>query len=182
MNTEKNSIIAKRYAKSLLDLTKEGKVSITEISESLKNAETILKNSNDLFNAMTNPIISAKDKEDIIDAVFSQDVNETIRNTLKLLINKNRFGLVYSIVKIFGELLDELNNTVNVDVVCAVELEEEKKNLIQQKLKEKLHKIVNVEYKKDESIIAGLIYKIGDDVIDTSLQHKLEEIKKEIIK
>ncbi len=182
MNIEKNSIIAKRYAKSLLDLSKEDGFSKEEILESLQNAQTILKSSSDLFNVMTNPIISAKNKEDIIDEVFAKDVNKTIRNTLKLLINKNRFNLIYSIVQIFSELLDEINNTVNVDVTCAVELDEEKKNLIQQKLKEKLNKTVNVVYKKDETIIAGLIYKIGDDVIDTSLLHKLDEIKKEIIK
>ncbi len=182
MNIEKNSIIAKRYAKSLLDLSTEDGYSKEEISKSLQNTRTILKNSDDLFNVMTNPIISAKNKEEIIDAVFTKDVNETVRNSLKLLINKNRFNLIYSIVEIFAELLDEANNTINVDVVCAVELEEEKKNLIQQKLKEKLNKTVNVIYKKDETIIAGLIYKIGDDVIDTSLLHKLDEIKKEIIK
>ena len=182
MNTEKNSIIAKRYAKSLLDISKETQLPTETLLQDLKNVETILKNSDDLFNAMTNPIISAKDKEEIIDAVFQQDTTATTRNTLKLLINKNRFNLIFSIVKIFAELLDELNNTINVNVTCAVELDEEKKNQIQQKLKEKLNKIVHVEYTKDDSIIAGLIYKIGDDVIDTSLQHKIEEIKKEIIK
>ena len=101
MNIEKNSIIAKRYAKSLLDLSKEDGFSKEEILESLQNAQTILKSSSDLFNVMTNPIISAKNKEDIIDEVFAKDVNKTIRNTLKLLINKNRFNLIYSIVQIF---------------------------------------------------------------------------------
>ena len=182
MNTEKNSTIAKRYAKSLMDLTKDSEISAQTMFNDLKNIEAILKNSNDLYFAMTNPIISAKDKEEIIDAVFNQDANEIARNTLKLLIDKNRFSLVYSIINYFSELLDKLNNTINVSVTCAIELDENRKNEIQTKLNEKLKKTVNVDYNINESIIAGLVYKIEDNVIDTSVYHKIEELKKEIIK
>ena len=50
------------------------------------------------------------------------------------------------------------------------------------KIKEKLNKEINITYTLDKSVIAGLIYKIGDNVIDTSLAHKMEKFKKEIIK
>ena len=182
MNTEKNSTIAKRYAKSLMDTTKSDGISAEKMLEDLKNIEAILKSSDELYFAMTNPIISVQDKEEIIDAVFNKDANETARNMLKLLIDKNRFNFIYSIINHFRELTDELNNTVNVNVTCAIELDENRKNEIQTKLREKLNKTVNVDYEINENIIAGLVYKIGDDVIDTSVFHKIEELKKEILK
>lgn len=181
MNTEKNSTVAKRYAKSILDTVNEG-TSPQAVMDDLRNVETILKNSDDLYCALTNPVVSAKDKEEIIDAVFKQDTSDTVRNALKVLIQKNRFGFIYAIIRHFSELVDEINNTINVDVTCAIELDDQKKNKIHEKLKQKLQKIVNVDYKVNTSIIAGLVYKIGDDIIDASINHKIEELKKEIIK
>ncbi len=181
MNTEKNSTVAKRYAKSILDTVNE-QTSAQALMDDLRNVETILKSSDDLYFALTNPIVSAKDKEEIIDAVFQKDTSETVRNALKVLIQKNRFNFIYSIIGHFAQLVDEINNTINIDVTCAIELDEKKKNKIQEKLKQKLQKIVNVDYKVNTSIIAGLVYKIGDDIIDASINHKIEELKKEIMK
>ena len=169
MNTEKNSTVAKRYAKSILDTVNE-QTSAQAVMDDLRNVETILKSSDDLYFALTNPIVSAKDKEEIIDAVFQKDTSETVRNALKVLIQKNRFNFIYSIIGHFAQLVDE------------IELDEKKKNKIQEKLKQKLQKIVNVDYKVNTSIIAGLVYKIGDDIIDASINHKIEELKKEIMK
>ena len=182
MIIEKNSTISKRYAKSLFDLSKNDEALIEDVTNGLRNVETILKNSNDLYTAMINPIISAKDKEKIINIVFEKDTNEIIRNTLKLLINKNRFDLVYSIINIFFDLVDEFNRTVKVEIICATELDENKKLKIQEQLKEVLDKKVQVNYEIDEEIIAGLICKIKDDVIDASVQYKIEKLKQKIIK
>ena len=56
-------------------------------------------------------------------------------------------------------------------------------NVIHEKLSEKIKdKQISVKYTVDESIIAGLIFKLGDDVLDTSVSHRLEELQKSIIK
>ena len=80
------------------------------------------------------------------------------------------------------KILDEMNNTVRIEIVSALELSENRKVQIQNKLKEKLNKNISTNYNIDNSIIAGLVYKIGDDVLDTSFQHKLEMLKDELIR
>ena len=182
MNNKNNLSIAKRYAKSLVGLMLDGENNQAEIRADLDNVKEILKNSPDLTLAMTNPVVSAYDKEEIIKAVFERDTKEITRNFLKLLVEKNRFNLIFQIIEAFYKMLDKINNLARVDVVGAVELNEDDKNEIQNKLKEKLNKDVNVSYKIDNSIIAGLIYKIEDDVLDTSFLYKLEQLKKELIK
>jgi len=182
MNNKNNLSIAKRYAKSLLELMIDGENKIDEVSRDLDNVKTILQNSSDLYSAMTNPIVSAYDKEQIINAVFEQDTNLTVRNFLKLLVDKNRFNLIYSIIDVFKEMLNKINNIAKVDIVCAIELDENRKNEIQNKLSQKLNKQIEISYNIDNSIIAGLIFKIEDNVLDTSFIHKLEEFKKELIK
>ncbi|MBQ8476035.1 ATP synthase F1 subunit delta [bacterium] len=182
MNNKNNISIAKRYAKSLIELMLSVDNTKDEIKSDLERVKTILNNSPDLYCAMTNPIISAFDKEEIINSVFIKDTTETTRNFLKLLIEKNRFSAIYQIIEIFNQMLDKINNLAQVNVTGAIELDENTKTEIQNKLKEKLNKEINVTYNVDNSIIAGLIYKIEDDVLDTSFLHKLEELKKELIK
>lgn len=182
MNNKNNISIAKRYAKSLIELMLESDNVQAEIRSDLSNVKEILKSSPELNLAMTNPVISAYDKEEIIKAVFERDTKEVTRNFLNLLVEKNRFNLIFQIIDTFNQMLDKINNLVQIEVVGAIELDENKKIQIQDKLKEKLNKEVSVSYNVDNSIIAGLIYKIEDDVLDTSLAKKFEELKKELIK
>lgn len=182
MNNKNNISIAKRYAKSLIELMLDSENNRDEVVEDLKNVKEILVSSPELNSAMTNPVVSAQDKEEIIKSVFEKDTKEVTRNFLKLLVQKNRFNLIFYIIDAFNQLLDKINNLVQIKVTGAVELDNSEKEDIQNKLKEKLNKEINIAYEVDDSIIAGLIYKIEDDVLDTSFIHKLEELKKELIK
>lgn len=182
MKNTNNISIAKRYAKSLFDLMLNNNVESSFVVNNLNNVKDILNSSDELFFAMTNPIISAQDKIEIINAVFKKDVDNTTRNFLKLLIQKNRFNIVKLIIDEFSKLLNRMNNVQKVDITCAIELNEEDKNSIQNKIKEKLNKELDINYSVDKKIIAGLVYKFGDDVFDTSFLYKLENFKKELIK
>ena len=179
MNNKNNLSIAKRYAKSLIELMLESDNNQAEIKADLNNIKEILNMSPDLNSVMTNPVVSAHDKEEIVSSVFSQDTKEITRNFLKLLIEKNRFNLIFQIIEAFYKMLDKINNMAHVNVTGAIEIEQEDKDKIQNKLKDKLNKEINVTYSIDNSIIAGLIYKIEDDVLDTSFAKKLEDARRD---
>ena len=181
MNNEKVLIIAKRYAESLIEMSKTDNISSDTVSADLSNIMEILSSSVELYNMLINPLISIEDKENVIDSVFSKDVNKLIVNFLKILIQNNRFMLIQDIIKMYYQLLSEVNNIVNIEVTSAIDLNLDERNRIQQSLFAKLQKQINIEYKVSESIIAGLVIKMGDDVIDMSVAHKLEEYKKAII-
>lgn len=183
MANDKNILIAERYAQSLIDLGKNNDLSFVSIASDLATIQLILKRSHDLYEALTNPLVELEAKENIIESVFVKDVDSLIINFLKILVERNRFGLINDIISIFNNLLDDVNNVARVEVVSAVTLNENEMNLIQDKLASKIKdKQISVKYSVDDSIIAGLIFKLGDDVLDTSVSHKLEELQKAIIK
>ncbi len=182
MNKTENQSIATRYAKSLIGLNEENKLDNGMIYQNLENIKVILNSSNELYEALVNPIISATDKEAVIDAVFTNDTDELIRNFLKLLIRKNRFNLILEIIKIYNNLLDKINNVSKIEIISAIELDEEYKKQIKTKLSQILKKEIIVNYDVKDEIIAGLIYKMGDDVFDTSLNGKINKFKNAIIK
>ena len=78
--------------------------------------------------------------------------------------------------------LDLIKGLERVEVISAVEMKENAKNRLKQKLEEKLKKSVMINFEQDSEIIAGLVIRIGDSVIDNSLRHKLEDLSKEMIK
>lgn len=183
MANDKNILIAERYAQSLVELGQSNDLSYVSIASDLAIVQQILKRSKDLYEALTNPLVSVEDKDDIVEAVFSKDVDVLIKNFLKILVDVDRFNLIFDIITVFNKLLDEVNNVARVEVISAVALNENEMNIIHEKLSEKIKdKQVTVKYSVDESIIAGLIFKLGDDVLDTSVSHRLEELQKSIIK
>lgn len=183
MSNDKNILIAERYAQSLIDLGKNNDLSYVAIATDLAAIQLILNRSKDLYDALTNPLVNVDDKENIIDYVFVKDVDKLIINFLKLLVERNRFNLIYDVIAKFNLLLDDVNNVARVEVVSAVSLNENEKNIILEKLSQKIRdKQISVKYSVDESIIAGLVFKLGDDVLDTSVSHRLEELQKSIIK
>lgn len=182
MNDENNILIAKKYAEALIDFGKAEKMSYVSISVDLANIQSILSKSEDLYEALTNPLISIEDKLNIIEKAFEKDVDVLIRNFLKVLTEKDRFNLIYDIIKIYNSLLDEINGIARIDVISAVELNDIEQADIQAKLAEKLKKQVVIKYKTDKSIIAGLVFKMGDDIIDMSIARKLEDYKMALTK
>ena len=66
-------------------------------------------------------------------------------------------------------------------MVSAIELSEEEKQQVVQKLENKLNKTVQPDWELDNDIIAGLVIKIDDDVIDMSIKNRLAKLKKDLM-
>ena len=75
-----------------------------------------------------------------------------------------------------------MKNIVRVDVTSAIELNDERKNDIRNRIAEKLHKDVIVKWLVDSDIIAGLVLNINETIVDNSIRHRLENLSKNIVK
>lgn len=180
MAKSKNTVVAKRYAQALVEIANEGKLSFDEITKNLAAIDNTLNLSPDLDEFLNNPTNSLENKKATIDEVFQAEINPLIKNFLYVLIDKNRFNTFKEIEMAYFDLVDEINNISRVVVVSAIELNQENRLKIEDKLSKKLNKQVAVNYEIDSAIMAGLVVKMGDNVIDTSLKHKLEDLEKKI--
>lgn len=175
------SLTAKNYADALVKLGQENVISYDDILNNLEIISEICSKSKDLTDVLENPAISDETKFSIIDEVFTKSVNEKIRDFLKILIEKKRFKELEGIVAAYQEELDKINNLQRVEVISAIELDDNSKQKIIDKLQNRLQKNVIAQWQTDEEIIGGLVVKINDDVIDSSLKNKLENLSKNII-
>lgn len=176
------SLSAQNYADALVKLGADDILSYDNILKNLEIIEEICKNSADLVAVLENPTISADKKYSIIDEVFTNHIDKKIKDFIKILIEKKRFNDFKGIAEAYRKEIDKINNIKRISVFSAVELKEQAKQKIVEKMQTKLKKNIVTEWLVNEEIIGGLVIKIGDDVIDTSLKNKLENLSKNITK
>ena len=170
------STSSKNYAGAMQELAKDNIMTYDDIRTDLNTVKQIVASSYDLKNVLENITVSTDVKNSIIDDVFKTQINEKIVNFLKILTDKNKFSEFYDIQAAFEAIYNDFKGIKPVSVTSAIMLDDEQKSRIIDKLQTKLNKQVIAEWKLDESIIGGLIIKIDDNVINSSLKNKLEKL------
>jgi F-type H+-transporting ATPase subunit b len=76
---------------------------------------------------------------------------------------------------------DELENLMDVEVaevISALPLTEEEQNLVKQKLLAQLKDLQDISFRVDPSILGGLIVRVGDHMLDGSVNRQLQELSR----
>ena len=167
---------SKNYAGALAEIADDNIISYDEIKNDLNTISVIIKNSPDLKSVLENITIATDVKNSIIDEVSKNQINEKLVNFLKILTNKNKFDEFDEIKSDFESIYNDVNNIKLVEVTSAVELTQEQKNRVTEKLQAKLNKQIQANWLLNSDIIGGLIIKIDDNVINSSLKNKLEKL------
>ena len=168
------SIPAKTYADSLIKSGLEREVVVSNLNLLIDT----IKSSSDLEQLMLNPTVSSNVKFDILNDIFKDNLDEKIKNFIKVLLEKDRFSELGSILEAYLNKLDEIDNVQKTQIISAVPLNDSQKEQIIDKLNKKLSKSIIPEWLIDKDIIAGLVIKFGNQVIDSSLNTKLNMLSK----
>ncbi len=177
-----NKLVASRYAKALLELTDDNKISKETVLKDLSDVVNSVALSNDLQRVMTSPVISVAEKKNVLVKLFENKVDKVILNFLQFIVDKNRFSMLESISKEYHSEINKLNNLLNINITSAIDLTDSDKAMIKVKLANILKKDIELGWSVNSDIIAGLVFEVGDNIIDNSLRHKLQELSRNIIK
>ena len=176
-------LVAKRWALALMELAQEDEnISKEDILDDLREISDTINSSEELANVINNPSISTEEKQIVLCKLFQNSIMPIVYNFLFALNLRKRVSIISDIAVEFEKELERVNNIARINVTSAIELNEERKESIKLKIAEKLNKNVIVEWGVDKDIIAGLIFKIDEQIIDNSIRHKLDDLSKEIIK
>lgn len=174
-----NFVISTRYANALMDISEENQ-SFERVVQDVELLHDTLKNSKELRNVLLSPIIDSKKKSEILIAVFGSMISGDVNKFLKFLIEKGRENILYDITRRFLSLSDEKTGRVKVSITSAIDLDESQKERIKVKLEKMIDKKVIPSYNIDASIIGGFKARLNDTVIDATVQHQLELLKKKL--
>ena len=172
-------IIANRYAEALFQLSEEENIT-KEIYNELHSVLNIIKSNKDLDNVLKSPLVAKAEKVQLIETLFNNKINNNLKNFLKILVEKGRISSLKSIELTFKQLLNEKNNVIEGTVISAIPLTDEKVKELEKTLSKKYNKNVTLENEVDESILGGVLVRLGNTQIDGSVKTRLNNIKDQL--
>lgn len=174
----KQTKVAIRYAKSLLDLAVEnGKLDETQADMHLISS-TISEN-RDLDVVLHSPIITSDQKERILTQLFSDKVSDMSMKFVNIINSKGREGLLGQITSVFVIMAKEHKNIYEAEVTSAHPIDDATKSRLKEIVKELKGGEVELGEKIDSEVIGGFVLRIGDKMIDASVISKIRDLKQE---
>ena len=144
--------------------------------------ETIFTENPDLMQLLNHPQIVKEEKIKVVQNIFDGRLSEGMVGFLVIVIEKGRQNDLLAILNYFTGRVKDYNKIGVVSVTSAAELSEEQKMKIQEKIL-KTTEFVGLEtsYEVDGDLIGGLVKRIGDRVVDSSIRTQLEKLKRELM-
>ena len=171
----KGTKAAVRYAQSLMELALE-KGNLEPVANDMNYLQNAVNENPELVSFFKSPIISSTKKLEVIKAVFGQFEAATM-TFVELVVKNRREMLLPSIAESFGELIKEHKGIVSIELVTAVQLDEETKKNILAKIEGTVKGTLEVTETIDPEIIGGYIVKMGDRRIDASVKSQFNKLK-----
>ncbi|SFT89208.1 F0F1 ATP synthase subunit delta [Sedimentitalea nanhaiensis] len=169
--------IAARYATAIFEIAQENK-NLDGLEASLNDLATALSESPDLRNLIHSPLISRSEQEAAITAVAKKmTLAPVLAQLLALMAQKRRLFVVPQLIVALREQLADERGEVTADVVSAKALTKTQSEKLAATLKERIGKTVTINATVDESLIGGLVVKVGSKMIDTSIRSRLNSLQ-----
>lgn len=150
-----------------------------ELVEILKLFETYDK----LGKALMIPLIEMEKRKEILsDVLKSAGSSLPLSNMLRMILEKNRMNYLPLIKEQYGELINEKEGKVKGTIWTPYPVSDDVKAKIEEVLKVKLKKEVDLQAIEDKSLIGGLKVQIKGTIIDGSVKKQLETLRENILK
>ena len=173
----KMTLLANRYARAFVRASLRKGDAQAGHSE-IKDFSELLTKTPLLLSTLSNPGIPFAKKRAIVEKLTDYPF---LRNLLLHLARRNRLRLLPGIVRRTQQLLDEQAGIARADVKTASPMSPEEKTKLAELLKVLFQKPILVEETLDSDLLAGMVIRVGDTIIDNSLKGQLQSLEKQLL-
>lgn len=170
--------IARPYAKAAFDHAVENNgvdawAEMLEFAGAVANHESV--------SPMLKGAMAPQQLAEFFIGVCGEQVNAQGQNLIKVMAENGRLEVLPAVAELYAEFRNEWAKEVEADVVSATELSTEKQAEIAASLEKRLARKVKLNCSIDASLVAGVIIKAGDLVIDGSVRGKLSRLNDDLL-
>ncbi|MDI1431579.1 MULTISPECIES: ATP synthase F1 subunit delta [Polyangium] len=174
--------IARRYARAVFELGKELK-NLPVVARDLADFSASFEKSDELRMVLQSPLIAEDQREALLKEVGQRmSLSETALSTLRLLAKRRRLSALPDMVRQLEKLVDEDAGTLRATVTSAGPLSESYLAKLRAELEKSTGRKVVITHVQDPSLIAGIVTRIGDQVIDGSVKARLESFRESLLR
>ena len=165
--------IARPYAKAAFDFAVEKDtvdqwLAMLTFTSEVANNETVIN----MLKAST----AATEMAELFIKVGGEQLNENGQNFIKVMAQNERLSVLPEVAVLFAEFRDEYLKQVEAEVVSATELSDAQQAEVAASLEKRLARKVKLNCSIDKSLIAGMVIRVGDLLIDGSTRGKLNRL------
>jgi F-type H+-transporting ATPase subunit delta len=172
-----SSGIAARYATAIFELAREGK-SLARLESNLDDLSAALDASADLRALIASPVLSREAQGAGIGAIADRmGLVPELRNGLALMAARRRLFVLPQLIARLGDMIAEDKGEVRAEVTSAKALSKTQADKLAKTLKARIGRDVKLKTTVDESLIGGLVVKVGSKMIDTSIRSRLDSLQ-----
>ena len=174
------STLARPYAKAVFELARDGgkfkdwSAQLAALAAAVANPE--------LGKLIGHPGLSKAQLGAIYGEALAKQLNGEGQSLLRLLTENGRLQCAGFIAEQYEALRAEAETRVDVEITSAVALDKAQQDAFGVAIKKRLARDAVVEWKTDESLIAGAVIRAGDLVIDGSVRGELERLQTALAK
>lgn len=172
--------IASRYAHALVEaLGPAG--DYRTASRELEDFVAVWRESQDLREVLLSPAVPGGRKRKILDSVLERlGASVPSSNLLRVLLANYRLSLLEEIVGAFHKTANERQGIVEVEILSAQDLSIDEQGSLRKRFEELTGKKVEMQFHRDEKLLAGVQARIGSMIYDGSAQGFLERLREQL--
>ena len=176
--------VARVYAQSLMELADAagGDDKIVETGGELGTIAEIIRDDAEFAEFLRSPIVDTEKRAEALRRIFEGRVSDLVLRFMLVLNGKSRLGEFTAMNAAYDQLVNERMGRVEVDVMTVDgSLAPDQLTLLGEKVKAKLGQEPVFHQYADESLIGGLVLRVGDQLIDGSVRGQLRRMREELL-
>ncbi len=166
------------YAKALIGVGQSTGKTETLLEELGSLVNTVLPKLDTLRATLESPRVPFEAKTRLIDKALKGKATDEFVNFLKVLCRKNRFDCIGAIDRAATRLHNEASGKLEATLVTASQVDDSVKSRVKDQLEKLFNKKIELATQIDQSIIGGLVVRVGDTVFDGSLANQLKQVRR----
>lgn len=175
-------LVSKVYSDALFETARE-KGTVDSLLEEAEGLYRVFSENGELLELLNHPKLVREEKLEMLKGIFSGRISEEWLGFLNVIVEKGRQKDILKIIRTFIGDVKEFKGIGMARVESAVELRDEQKARLEQRLLETTSYVkFEMDYSVNPELIGGLVIRIGDRVVDSSVRTQLCEMKRELMK
>ncbi len=167
------------YAQSLLEAAR-AKGTVDRVREEFDDLAAAIAASPELADLLRNPQIEPRTKRDVLERAL-EGADETFRNFVRLVAEKDRIGELEEIHAEWERLLAAEARILEVELTTAIELSDDEAADILRRIEAAAGRRVEARRRVDPELIGGLVLQAGSLRLDGSVRGRLESLRQELL-
>lgn len=175
-------LISKTYGEALFEAAVEEGI-VDSLFQEVEAVHAVLQENDEYVRLLNHPKLPVEQKISMLEEVFRGKASKELTGLLVTVAEKGRFSEIDGILAYFEERVREYKKIGTAYVTSAAELTQEQKASLEKRLLETTsYQSFCINYSVDAGLIGGMVIRIGDRVVDSSIRTKLGNMARDLSK